>query len=129
MAIRRRGTRKFEAGRPANARFAVSGKNIAISAALKTSLAQRVRALAQRYFGPTLCAAITVSREGPGYRAECELKPIPGLLLHGRAEAAELLPAIDAALGKAEKQLRRFKRRITNHHDSARRPKRKQTRS
>ena len=124
MAPKGRGTRKFETGRAPAARASVSGKNIAISAALKAALGKRIRALGRRYFARTLRAAVTVAREGPGFRVECEVRPIPGLLLHSRAEGPELLPVLDLALAKAEKQLRRFKRRITNHHDSARRPER-----
>jgi ribosome hibernation promoting factor len=125
MPRRMRQTQKGEAPRPRGVTVSVSGKNLAISAALKATARKRFRALARRYFGNSLDAALTVSREGPGFSVECELRPVPGVSCHARAERPELLPAIEEAIGRAEKQLRRFKRRITNHHDSARRPKRK----
>ena len=98
----------------------VSGRNVAIGQALETHIINRPKAASDKYFDPSIEAAVTVSRQGPEFRVECALHPVQGVNLHSHAEGVDIYTSFKEAAKKLEKQLRRFKRRIKNHHDSKR---------
>lgn len=99
----------------------VSGKNLEVGQALNSHISHTITQAAGKYFEKPLDAAVTISREGPMYRVECALHLIPGVNFHSRAETQDVYSSFDLAAQKLEKQLRRFKRKIKNHHDSTRR--------
>ena len=98
----------------------ISGKNIDIGQAFHTHAKDRLNAAADKYFSRLTAASVTVSKEGHLFAVECNLKAPTGANMHARAMAPEVYSSFDMAAEKLEKQLRRFKRRITNHHDSSR---------
>jgi len=98
----------------------ISGRNIVIGKAFNTHATNRIKSAAEKYFERSLDASVTVSKEGPMYHVECNLHAPGGVIMHSHADAAEAYSSFDQAAEKLEKQLRRFKRRITNHHDSGR---------
>ncbi len=98
----------------------ISGRNIEIGSAFHNHATDHLKAAAEKYFDRSIDASVTVSKEGPMFRVECSLHAPGGVNLHSRADAPEAYASFDLAAEKLEKQLRRFKRRITNHHDSAR---------
>ncbi|MCH7806055.1 MAG: HPF/RaiA family ribosome-associated protein [Proteobacteria bacterium] len=63
----------------------VSGHNVAIGQALETHITNRLKAASDKYFGPSIEAAVTVSRQGPEFRVECALHPVQGVNLHSHA--------------------------------------------
>ncbi|MCH8347671.1 MAG: ribosome-associated translation inhibitor RaiA [Proteobacteria bacterium] len=101
----------------------VSGRNVAVGQALETHISNRLKATSDKYFNQSIEAAATVSRQGPEFRVECALHPVQGVNLHSHAEGADVYTSFEDAAKKLEKQLRRFKRRIKNHHDSKRETK------
>lgn len=98
----------------------VSGRNMEIGQALNSHIAQAIKEAAGKYFDSPIDAAVTVSRNGPMYRVECQLHALHGISLHSHAEDADVYTSFDQAAEKLEKQLRRLKRKIKNHHDSTR---------
>lgn len=96
----------------------ISGRNVDIGQPLKTHITDRLKATSDKYFGHSIKAAVTVSRQGPFFRVECALHPVRGVNLHSHAEGADIYTSFEEAAEKLEKQLRRFKRRIKSHHDS-----------
>jgi len=100
----------------------VSGRNIEIGHALNSHISDTIKNAADKYFGQPIDAAVTVSREGPMYHVECKVHAIHGVSLHSHAEDLDVYASFDLAAEKLEKQLRRLKRKIKNHHDSTRKP-------
>lgn len=98
----------------------VSGRNIEIGQAFHTHASERLQHAANKYFNNLIKASVTVSKEGHLYAVECNLQAPTGVNMHSHASAPEVYASFDLAAEKIEKQLRRFKRRIKNHHDSAR---------
>lgn len=98
----------------------VSGRNIDIGQAFHTHAADVLNEAAKKYFGRPIDAAVTISKEGPLYHVECSLHAFTGVTLHASSEANDAYLAFDQAAEKIEKQLRRMKRRIKNHHESQR---------
>ena len=96
----------------------ISGRNVDVGQPLKSHITDRLKAASDKYFDRSIKAAVTVSRQGPFFRVECALHPVQGVNLHSHAEGADVYSSFEQAAQKLEKQLRRFKRRIKNHHDS-----------
>ncbi len=98
----------------------VSGKSVDVGEALRTRITEKVDEALSKYFQHGSSGHVTISREGPGFRADCVLHLDSGTVLeaHGFAQDA-ILAADDAAL-KIEKRLRRYKRRLKDRGSTIR---------
>lgn len=98
----------------------VSGKSVDVGEALRTRITEKVDEALSKYFQHGSSGHVTISREGPGFRADCVLHLDSGMVLeaHGFAQDA-ILAADDAAL-KIEKRLRRYKRRLKDRGSTIR---------
>lgn len=94
----------------------ITGRKINVGAALTAHVEDRLTAATSKYFNRSIDAAVTIGKEGHSFRADCLLHAPPGLNMRSHAEADDVYAAFDAAADKLEKQLRRYKRRIKNHH-------------
>ena len=94
----------------------ITGRKIKVGEALTAHVENRLTAAASKYFDRSIDAAVTIGKEGHGFSADCLLHAPPGLNMRSHAEADNVYAAFDAAADKLEKQLRRYKRRIKNHH-------------
>jgi len=101
----------------------VSGKQIEIGTALPDFVRQRVEAALDKHFNGSGEANIVFSHEGFGYRADCTAHLDSGVVLKSQGEAVDAQHAFDAALDRLEKQIRRYKRKLRNHHEKAKLPK------
>ena len=59
---------------------------------------------------------MTVEKEGFGFRTECAVHLDSGIVLHTEANAADAYASADQAAIRIEKRLRRYKRRLKDHH-------------
>jgi ribosomal subunit interface protein len=91
----------------------VSGHQVETGEALKQHVADRLEAMAEKYFSRTLSAQVTF-RPAPHGAFHCDIvcHVMTGLILKGAGEAQEAHPAFDHASDKIEKQLRRYMRRL-----------------
>ncbi len=69
-----------------------------------------------KYFGDAIEVVVTFSREGHLYRAVVATHVGRGMQLQAQGEANEPYPAFDTAAERLAKRLRRYKRRLRNHH-------------
>ncbi len=98
----------------------VSGHQVETGAALQNHVETRLSALASKYFSKALSAHVTVGR-APHDSFSCDIVThvMQGLVLKGRGEAGDAHLAFDRAAEKIEKQLRRYMRRLQDHHSQA----------
>ncbi|MGQ0741676.1 MAG: ribosome hibernation-promoting factor, HPF/YfiA family [Alphaproteobacteria bacterium] len=101
----------------------VSGKQIAIGETLPELVRERLSAAVEKHFDGRAIGHVVFAPEGSGYRADCTLHLSAGAVLKSHAAAAEPRLAFDAVLDHLEKQVRRYKRKLKNHHARARAPK------
>jgi ribosomal subunit interface protein len=101
----------------------VSGKQIEIGAALPDHVRQRVEAALGKHFDGGGEANVVFSHEGSGFRADCTAHLDSGVVLKSQGEAVDAQHAFDASLERLEKQIRRYKRKLRNHHEKAKLPK------
>jgi ribosomal subunit interface protein len=96
--------------------FRVSGKNLDIGEALRKRVSARVVEALSKYFNGGYSGHVTVEKEGFGFRTECAIHLDSGIVLHTEANAADAYLSADQAALRIEKRLRRYKRRLKDHH-------------
>ncbi|NVK33882.1 MAG: ribosome-associated translation inhibitor RaiA [Rhodobacteraceae bacterium] len=94
----------------------ISGKNVDVGDALRTHVTDRIEDALSKYFAGGYTGHVTVSREGTGFKSECMLHLDTGTVLQVSAQAQEPRHSFDAAADKIEKRLRRYKRKLKDHH-------------
>lgn len=100
----------------------MSGKNIDLGDALQSYVSDRLSEGVRKYFDRGAKAAVTFTKER--HRVECEMTAHldSGVFLAAHDEAGDAYGAFDGALEKLEKRVRRYKRRLKNHHAQGRDP-------
>ncbi len=96
----------------------VSGKGIDIGDSLRKHVEHRLQEGIHKYLDRVLAVQVVICRESHLFRVDINANTgtHSGLVIKGRDSAGDVYAAFDAAAGKIEKQLRRYKRRLTNHH-------------
>lgn len=100
----------------------LTGKQVDIGDALRRHVESCLDAILEKYFKTAIEAHVVVSREAHLVRAEISLHIGRGIVVNAGAAAGEAYAAFDAAAERVAKQLRRYKRRLRDHHAKAREP-------
>ena len=98
----------------------ITGKDIDLGDALRTHVTDRLTDAVQKYFDRPSEGAVTISREGSGFRCDCTAHLSSGIVLNAQGAAGDAYAAFDDAAEKLEKRVRRYKRRLKNHHAAIR---------
>ncbi len=97
--------------------ISVKGKNLDVGEALRGHAEGHLNNTVGKYFGRAIDASVMFTRQGRQLRADISVHPGPrGMVMQGRSESDDPYAAFDGALERISKQLRRYKRRLTNHH-------------
>ncbi len=96
--------------------LSVKGKQLDVGDALRTHVGESLSRILEKYFGDAIEVKVTLSREGPRYRAVITAHVGRGIQLRAQGEADEPYPAFDTAADHLAKRLRRHKRRLRDHH-------------
>ena len=96
----------------------VNGKQLDIGDSLKEHIEREVPALVEKYFANPTDADVTVSKEGASFRTDITVHVGKGIVVQGHACAADAYAAVDEAATHMAKRLRRYKRRLRDHHRS-----------
>ena len=94
----------------------VSGKQVDLSDALRTRVSGQMEAIAGKYFDHALEAHVTFSRARSFFTCDINVHAGRGLKLRGEGEAADANAAFDDAAEHIAKRLRRYRRRVNDHH-------------
>ena len=97
-------------------RTQISGKQIDVGNALQTHVADGLVAVMDKYAQNPTDATVVFSRDAHNYVCEALVHLPSGLTAQAKASAAEIYAAFEACRDKMEKQLRRYKRRLKDHH-------------
>ncbi|TCP40221.1 ribosome hibernation-promoting factor, HPF/YfiA family [Rhodovulum marinum] len=96
--------------------YQISGKQIDIGEALQTHVKNELDAVVQKYAERPTDANVVFSRNAHEYVCETTVHLSTGLTAQAKAHATEIYAAFDSCCDKMEKQLRRYKRRLKDHH-------------
>lgn len=97
-------------------RYQISGKQIDIGEALQTHVKDELGAVVSKYAERPTDAQITFSRNAGEFACEAVVHLSTGLTAQAKGKAHEIYAAFDACAEKMDKQLRRYKRRLKDHH-------------
>ncbi|MCK5284142.1 MAG: ribosome-associated translation inhibitor RaiA [Alphaproteobacteria bacterium] len=98
----------------------VHGKQIDVGDALRTHVTDKIEDLNQKYFDHAAFATVIFSREGHGRKqTKTHIQIQLGKNIMVMSDAVENDPYVsfEAAANKVAKQLRRYKRKLRDHHD------------
>ena len=97
-------------------RYQISGKQIDIGEALQTHVRTELDGVLSKYAGRPTDANIIFSRSAHEYVCEATVHLSTGLTATARAHATEIYASFENCCEKLDKQLRRYKRRLKDHH-------------
>lgn len=97
-------------------RYQISGKQIDIGEALQTYVKDTLGAVIEKYAERPTDAQVVFSKRGQEFHCETIVHLSTGLTAQARAHAFDIYPSFDLCSEKMEKQLRRYKRRLKDHH-------------
>jgi ribosomal subunit interface protein len=100
----------------------VTGKQINVGAALRGHVESSLEAILDKYFKTAIEAHVVLTKEAHLVQAEISLHIGRGIVVNAGAAVGDAYAAFDIAAERVAKQLRRYKRRLRDHHAKAREP-------
>ena len=97
-------------------RYQISGKQIDIGEALQTHVKNELGGIVDKYAERPTDAHVIFSKSASEFVCETIVHLSTGLTTQAKAKAHEIYAAFDSCCDKLEKQLRRYKRRLKDHH-------------
>ena len=97
-------------------RYQISGKQIDIGEALQTYVKTELGNIVDKYAQRPTDAHVIFSKSASEFSCETIVHLSTGLTTQAKAKAHEIYAAFDHCSEKMEKQLRRYKRRLKDHH-------------
>lgn len=91
-------------------------KGIDVSTALRERIETRVSDAAAKYFNRPAEAFVVASKEGYGFKVDCSLHLPSGAFLQASGSGDDAYGAAESASTHLEKRLRRYKRKLKDHH-------------
>jgi ribosomal subunit interface protein len=100
----------------------VNGKQIDVGDALRTHAEERFIAAVEKYAENPIDSVVTFSRDAHEIVCDATAHLSTGLHAKARGRATDPYAAAEAACDRLEKQLRRYKRRLKDHHKARTEP-------
>jgi ribosomal subunit interface protein len=94
----------------------VQGKQLDVGDALRERIEATIEQIAAKYFANPIEATVTLSRDAIGFRADIGVHVGKGISVKSEGSNPDPHAAFDAAAERIDKQLRRYKRRLRDHH-------------
>ena len=98
----------------------ISGKHVDVGDALRSRISDELASSIGKYFERGGDADVVVSRTGHSFRVDCAVRLASGQGLESHALGGDAHSAFGGALTKIEARIRRYKRRLKNHHHPTR---------
>lgn len=99
-------------------RIQVAGRQMDVGEALRTRIETELASGVGKYFNRATDAVVTVARNGggAGIAVDCTVHLSSGISLQSEGHGGDAHSAFGDAMEKLEKRVRRYKRRLRNHH-------------
>jgi ribosomal subunit interface protein len=97
-------------------RYQISGKQLDVGEALQTHVKTEIGTVLEKYAGRPTEALVVFSRDAHEMVCESVVHLSTGLTLQAKGHSPEIYAAFDQCAEKMGKQLRRYKRRLKDHH-------------
>lgn len=104
-------------------RIQVAGRQMDVGEALRSRIEADLATGVGKYFNRATDAKVTVGKNGGvGVAVDCDVHLSSGISLQSQGHGGDAHSAFGDALEKLEKRLRRYKRRLRNHHAEQKSP-------
>ncbi|MGH1420270.1 MAG: ribosome hibernation-promoting factor, HPF/YfiA family [Hyphomonas sp.] len=100
----------------------ITGKHMDLGEALRGRIEDGLEAAVSKYFDRTGEANVFVSQERHMVEVDCNVHLPSGIVLQSTGKAGDPYAALEDSLNKMEKRVRRYKRRLKDHHANAPQP-------
>ena len=97
-------------------RYQISGKQIDTGDALRQHVESELNQVVGKYAGRPTDAVVIFSKDAHEFVCEATIHLSTGLNAQASAHATEIYSSFDKCAEKLDKQLRRYKRRLKDHH-------------
>ena len=95
----------------------IAAKQFEIGQALPETVRKKLIAAISKHFERDAEAQVIFGKERDGFRADLGVHLSSGTKMQARGKGPDAYKAFDVALDRLEKQVRRYTRRLKNHHD------------
>jgi ribosomal subunit interface protein len=97
----------------------VTGKHVDVGEALRARVTDELANSIEKYFDRGGGADVVVTREGGAFKVDCAVTLASGAQLTTHGVGGDAHMAFDAAMEKMEKRIRRYSKRLKDHHVKA----------
>lgn len=97
-------------------RIQVNGRHIDVGESLTTHVETRIDETVGKYSDRPVEAIVTFSKERHEFSCEASVHLSTGMTTQAKARATDIYDAFEKSIERMEKQLRRYKRRLKDHH-------------
>ncbi len=98
--------------------LSINGKQMDLGDALRAHITDKIEDINQKYFNRAIDATITLSPEGHAFtKTHVSIRVGKDIMVMADAQDTDPYASFDAASEKVAKQLRRYKKRLRDHHD------------
>lgn len=97
-------------------RIAVQGKQMDVGESLRSHIEDTLKSNTEKYFDNVLEGVATVSKDKHLFKSDITVHVGKEIHVQGRGTADDAYAAVDESIERISKQLRRYKRRLRDHH-------------
>jgi ribosomal subunit interface protein len=97
-------------------RYQISGKQIDVGESLTSHVKSEIGEVALKFAQRPTEALVTFSKEAHEFKCESTIHLSTGLTVAAEGKSTEIYDSFEKCTQKIEKQLRRYKRRLKDHH-------------
>lgn len=98
--------------------LSINGKQMDLGDALRAHITDKIEDINQKYFNRAIDATITLSPEGHAFtKSHVSIRVGKDIMVVADAQDTDPYASFDAASEKVAKQLRRYKKRLRDHHE------------
>lgn len=94
----------------------VTGKHMDIGDSFRTRITGQLSDAIAKYFDGGFSSQVLVEKSGARFSADCKIHLDSGANLHAEGKANDPQVAFESAFERIEKRLRRYKRKLRDHH-------------
>lgn len=94
----------------------ITGKHVDVGESLRAHIEDRLEEYIRKYYDGQYTGHVTVEKEGHSFRCESFVHLDTGITLQSGGSHEDAYKAFDAAAERIETRMRRYKRRLKNHH-------------
>ena len=96
----------------------ISGKHMNVGDALSNRIEDRIDDMVSKYFTGGFTGNVTLEKTGNRFTSDCLLHLDTGAVLQATGQDNDATAAFESSADKVEKRLRRYKRKLKDHHNA-----------